>query len=178
MTYPYDAAADPRDDAREAWALEAMLSEGTISRRIAGFVVDGILVVIVTKFLAVGFFLLGILTLGLGFPLLGLLPFVAPAYNFLWLISPLAATPGQALFGLTVRDQDDLSPPGGLSALLWTVGFYASLALSGVPLLLALFNARHRTAHDMLSGLVVVRSRALTGWLGNWNMSAGGPPAA
>jgi len=171
MTMPYD-------DAREAWALEAMLSEGTIVRRIFALVVDGIIVVIITKFLAVGFFVFGVLTLGLGFQLLGLLPFVAPVYNWLALVSPLAATPGQALLGLTVRDHVDLGPPTALAALVWTVGFYASLALSGVPLLLALFNARHRTAHDILSGLVVVRSRALTGWLGRWNMPFGGPPAA
>ena len=36
MTMPYD-------DAREAWALEAMLSEGTIVRRIFALVVDGII---------------------------------------------------------------------------------------------------------------------------------------
>ena len=65
-----------------------------------------------------------------------------------------------------------------VAALVWTAGFYASLALSGVPLLLALFNARRRTAHDMLGGLVVVRARALTGWLGAWNMPTGGSPRA
>jgi uncharacterized RDD family membrane protein YckC len=135
------------------------------------------LVILTTLFSAM-FFVFGVLTLGLGFGLFHLLPFLAPAYNWLSLVSPLAATPGQALFGLTVRGEDDLGPPGPLPALLWTLGFYVSLALSGLPLLLALFNARRRTGHDMLSGLVVVRSRALTGWLGTWNMSAGGPPAA
>jgi uncharacterized RDD family membrane protein YckC len=179
MTHPYEYAGDPRDaEQRDAFALEAMLSQGTLSRRLAAFVVDGILVVILTSVLTTVFFVFGILTFGLGFAAFHLLPFLAPAYNWLWLMSPLAGTPGQALFGLTVRDEDDLGPPGALAALLWTVGFYASLALSGLPLLLALFNARRRTGHDMISGLVVVRSRALTGWLGTWNMSVGGPPAA
>jgi uncharacterized RDD family membrane protein YckC len=168
----------PYDDARDAWALEAMLSEGTLSRRVLAFVVDGALVLVVTKVLAVGFFVFGILTLGLALPLLALLPFVAPVYNWLSLVSPLSATPGQALFGLTVRDHVGLAPPGALAALVWTVGFYASLALSGVPLPLALISPRRRTAHDMISGLVVVRSRALTGWLVRWNMPPGGPPAA
>ncbi len=175
MTPPY---ADPRDDPRDAWMMEAMLSQGTIVRRLCGFVVDGILVLVITKFLAVGLFLFGILTLGLGLPLLGLLPFVAPAYNWLSLLSPLAATPGQALFGLTVRGADDLAPPGALAALVWTVGFYASFAFGGLPFLLVLVTARHRAPHDIFSGLVVVRARALTGWLGPWNISAGGPPAA
>jgi uncharacterized RDD family membrane protein YckC len=166
------------DDPRDAWMMEAMLSEGTLARRVGAFVADGILVLIVVKTLAVFLFLFGILTLGLALPLLALLPLVAPLYNWLSLVSPLSATPGQALFGLTVRDADDLGPPGALAALLWTVGFYASLALSGVPLLLALFNSRRRTGHDIVSGLVVVRSRALTGWLGPWNMPAGGSPDA
>ena len=172
---PFDSV---RDDPREAWMMEAMLSEGTIVRRVGAFVADGVLVLIIVKILAVFLFVFGILTLGLAMPLLALLPFVAPLYNWLGLVSPLSATPGQALFGLTVRDHVDLGPPGAIPALVWTVGFYASIALSGAPLLLALFNPRHRTAHDILSGLVVVRARALTGWLGPWNMSAGGSPDA
>lgn len=165
------------DDPREAWALEAMLSEGTLSRRVFAFIMDGILVLIITKTLAIFFFIFGILTLGLGMPLLALLPFVAPIYNWLSLVA-LSGTPGQILFGLTVRDHVNLAPPGALAALVWTAGFYASLALSGIPLLLALFNPRHRTGHDIVSGLVVVRARALTGWLGPWNMPPGGSPYA
>jgi uncharacterized RDD family membrane protein YckC len=170
------ADRDPHD-ARDAWALEAMLSDGTISRRILAFLVDGIFVLLTTGFLWLFCFLFGLLTFGLGWALFGVLPFVAPLYNWFW-VALLAATPGQAIMGLTVRDQDDLGRPGVLAALVWTVGFYASLALSGIPLLLALFNPRSRTAHDMLSGLVVVRSRALTGWLGHWNIPPGGSPAA
>jgi uncharacterized RDD family membrane protein YckC len=165
------------DDPREAWAMEAMLSEGTIVRRILAFVADGILVLIIVKTLAVILFIFGILTLGLAMPLLALLPFVAPLYNWLSLLA-FSGTPGQMLCGLTVRDHVDLAPPSALAALIWTAGFYASFALSGIPLLLALFNARHRTAHDIVSGLVVVRARALTGWLGPWNMTPGGSPDA
>jgi uncharacterized RDD family membrane protein YckC len=166
------------DDRREAWMMEAMLSRGALARRVLGFVVDGLCVLVITKVLAVAFFIFGIVTLGLGMPLLGLLPFVAPAYNWLSLVSPLSATPGQALFGLSVRDAEHLGPPGPVAALVWTVGFYASLALSGLPLLLALFDTRRRTGHDMIAGLVVVRAQALTGWLGRWNMPPGGMPPA
>jgi uncharacterized RDD family membrane protein YckC len=175
LSHPY-ADREPQDS-REAWALEAALSDGTISRRIVAFLLDGVFVLLVTGFLWLFCLLFGLLTFGLGWALFGVLPFVAPAYNWFWL-SAVAATPGQAIMDLTVRDQDDLGQPGVLAALVWTVGFYASLALSGIPLLLALFNPRSRTAHDILSGLVVVRSRALTGWLGHWNISSGGPPAA
>ena len=46
-----------------------------------------------------------------------------------------------------------------------------------VTLLFALFTVRRRTLHDLLSGLVVVRSRALTRGLASWNMQGGSPYA-
>ena len=63
-------------------------------------------------------------------------------------------------------------------ALIFTVVFYLTLATSGLLLLVALFTVRHRTLHDLLSGLVVVRSRALlntplTPPTGYWNMPTG-----
>jgi uncharacterized RDD family membrane protein YckC len=154
------------------------LAHGTLLRRVIGFVLDGVIVLIVVKLLAVLLFVFGIVTLGLGLPLLGALPVVPVLYNWLALLSPLSATPGQALAGLVVVRDDDLGPPGALAALIWVIGFYVSLALSGLPLLLALFTRRHRTAHDLVAGLAVVRSRALTGGPGFWNMRAGGSPYA
>lgn len=160
------------------WISDEAMTGGTIFRRIAAFVVDGVVVLIIWKFLAVILFLFGILTLGLGMPLLTLLPFVPPLYNWLSLISPLSATPGQALLGLMVRRNDDLGPPGAFAAVIWVLGFYVSLALSGLPLLIALFSLRRRTLHDIASGLVVVRARALTQGAGFVNMRAGGSPYA
>lgn len=154
------------------------LSHGTILRRILAFVLDGIIVVVLMKALAVTLFLFGIVTLGLGMPLLALLPAVPVLYNWLSLLSTLSATPGQALMGLLVRRNDDLGPPEALAALLRVIGFYVSLAFSGIPLLLALFSVRRRTAHDVISGLVVVRARALTPAAASWNMPPGGPPFA
>lgn len=143
------------------WISDQEMTQGTIVRRIGAFLIDGVVVLIVWKVLAVAFFLFGLVTLGLGMGLLGLLPIVPPLYNWLSLLSPLSATPGQALLGLQVRRDSDLGPPGGLAALIWVLGFYVSLALSGVPLALALFSARRRTLHDIASGLVVVRADAL-----------------
>jgi len=157
-----------------AWAL----THGTIWRRIVAFVLDGIIVLILVKAIAVVLILFGVVTLGLGLPLLALLPTVPVFYNWLTVMSGLSATPGQALMGLVVRRDEDLGPPGGFAALIWVIGFYVSLALSGLPLLLALFSARRRTAHDVIAGLVVVRAEALTGSAWSWNMRAGGPPFA
>lgn len=160
------------------WLSDEAMTRGTIIRRLAAFLVDGIIVLIVGKVLAVAFFLFGLLTLGLGMGLLGLLPLVPGVYSWFGLLSPLSATPGQALLGLRVRRDEDLGPPGALAALIWVVGFYVSLVLSGLPLLLALFNLRRRTLHDIASGLVVVRAEALTLAGGFGNMRSGGQPFA
>jgi uncharacterized RDD family membrane protein YckC len=82
------------------------------------------------------------------------------------------------MVGLTVRRNDDLGPPTPLQALLSVLLYYLTLATSGLLLVVALFTIRHRTLHDLLSGLVVVRVRAmerltaetLTPSGGTWNM--------
>jgi len=154
------------------------LLRGTRTRRVIAFLLDGVIVLILWKLLAVALFLFGIVTLGLGMPLLGLLPVLPFFYNWLSLLSGLSATPGQAMMGLIVRRDADLGRPDGLAALVWVIGFYVSVALSGIPFLLALLTVHKRTGHDLVSGLVVVRARALTRGPGFWNMAAGGSPYA
>jgi uncharacterized RDD family membrane protein YckC len=174
MSQPFRTYGYPADD-RDVWTVEMLLTEGTLIRRLIAFAIDGVIVVMLLKLLSIALFIFGILTLGLGFSLYALLPLVAPLYNWLSLLSPLCATPGQALLGLVVCRNDDLGPPGAVAALVWVIGFYVSLACSGVPLLLALLTQRRRTLHDIVSGLVVVRAGALTRAVGSWNMVDGGP---
>ncbi len=126
--------------------------------------------------------LFGLLTLGLGLPLLGALPFVPFCYHWLFVAGPASATPGQQALGLVVRRDDDLGRPTPLQAVVFTLIFYLTLATTGLLLLFALFTVRHRTLHDLASGLVVVRAHrlqtaALTGGLGSWNMQGGSPYA-
>ncbi len=148
-------------------ALRDRLAEGVLGRRVAAFVIDGLLC---TALLAVLWLLLltfGLLTLGLGLPLLGVLPAVPFLYNWLSLASPLSATPGQRAAGLVVRRDADLAPPTPLEALIWTAGFVVTISLGAIWFAAALVTVRHRTLHDIVSGLVVVRrsrlpTRALT----------------
>jgi uncharacterized RDD family membrane protein YckC len=126
--------------------------------------------------------LFGLLTLGLGLPLLGALPFVPFFYHWLFVAGRASATPGQQALGLVVRRNDDLGRPTPLQAVVFTLIFYLTLATTGLLLLFALFTVRHRTLHDLASGLVVVRSHrlqtaALTGGPGSWNMQGGSPYA-
>jgi uncharacterized RDD family membrane protein YckC len=149
---------------------------GALSRRCVAWVIDVVLIgllVWVSWWILVMF---GLVTFGLGFGAMGVLPFVPFCYHLLSLLGPASATPGQRMFGLTVRRNFDLGPPTGLQALVSTLAFYLTLATSGLLLVVALFTIRHRTLHDLVSGLVVVRVRAmeaLTAPREGWNMQGG-----
>lgn len=140
---------------------DELLTEGVMSRRVAAWFVDALLIGLLLAALWFVLFLFGLLTLGLGFGAFGILPLVPFAYSVLTLLTSASATPGQQLFGLTVRRDDDLGPPTLLQAVVFTLIYDLTLAFTGLLLLVALFTVRHRTLHDMASGLVVVRTRRL-----------------
>jgi uncharacterized RDD family membrane protein YckC len=151
---------------------DAWLTEGVRTRRIIAWFIDLLLIGLIVAALWFGLLLFGLLTLGLGLPLMGILPFIPFCYHFLF-VAGSSATPGQQALGLIVRRDDDLGPPTALQALVYTLVFYLTLALTGLLLLISLFTVRKRTLHDIASGLVVVRARALTGGFGSWNMQGG-----
>jgi uncharacterized RDD family membrane protein YckC len=137
---------------------------GVMSRRCLAWLLDAVLIVLLVGVLCLVLLLFGLLTLGLGFGALAILPAVPFLYHFVSLLRPASATPGQAMMGLTVRRDEDLGPPTGLQALIFTVVFYLTLATSGLLLLIALFTVRHRTLHDLASDLVVVRRGVFEDW--------------
>ena len=137
---------------------------GVMSRRCFAWLLDVLLIALLVGLLCVVLLVFGLLTFGIGFGAMAMLPAVPFLYHFLSLLRPSSATPGQAMMGLTVRRDEDLGPPTGLQALLFTVVFYLTLATSGLLLLIALFTVRHRTLHDLASDLVVVRRYAFEDW--------------
>ena len=152
------------------------LTDGVMSRRCVAWVFDAFLIVVLLWFLWWILVMFGVLTLGLGFGAMSILPFVPFCYHFLSLLGASSATPGQQMTGLTVRRDDDLGPPTALQALVSVLLFYLTLATSGLLLVVALFTRRHRMLHDLVSGLVVVRVRAmrtLTDTGGGWSMRGG-----
>jgi len=154
------------------------LTGGVMARRCVAWVFDVFLIALLLWVLWWILVMFGLLTLGLGFGAMSILPLVPFCYHFLSLLGSSSATPGQQMMGLTVRRDFDLGPPTGLQALASVLVFYLTLATSGLLLLVAVFTRRHRTVHDLVSGLVVVRVRALrtlTGIGEGWNMSSGAP---
>jgi len=149
------------------------LTEGVLIRRVFGWLIDVLLVGLILAVLWFVLLLFGVLTLGLGLPLLGVLPLVPFCYHLFFVAGPASATPGQQALGLIVRRNDDLGRPSMAQAFVFTLVFYITLATTGLLLLIALFTVRKRTLHDLASGLVVVRTRALTRGYGSWNIQRG-----
>lgn len=149
------------------------LTGGVLSRRCVAWLIDILFIALLVWALWWILVMFGILTLGLGFGAMSVLPFVPFCYHFASLASAASATPGQRIMGLIVRRNDDLGPPSGLQALIAVLMFYLTLATSGFLLVVALFTTRHRTLHDLASGLVVVRLAALAADGGGWNMYGG-----
>ena len=142
-------------------AAEDALTGGILPRRVVAFVVDGLLITILAVVAWAALLLFGLLTLGLGLPLLGLLPAVPVLYHWLLTAGPGQATPGQAMLGLKLVRDDDLGRPNSAQAFVWSIGLAVTIALGAVWLLLALVTRRHRAAHDIAAGVSVVRAAAL-----------------
>ena len=152
------------------------LTGGVMSRRCIAWFFDVFLIALLVWVLWWILVMFGLLTFGLGFGVMSILPFVPFCYHFLSLLGVSSATPGQQMMGLTVRRYFDLGPPTALQAVASVLVLYLTLATSGLLLVVALFTRQHRTLHDLVSGLVVVRVRAmrtLTQTGPGWNMSGG-----
>lgn len=154
-----------------------ILTQGVLRRRLVAWLLDLLCIAVLCAVAWSAIFGFGIATLGLGMPLMALLPLVPFCYHLFFLASPLAATPGQAMMGLIVVRNDDLGRPLPAQALVSTLCFYVTLALGVIWLAVALLTTRKRTFHDMAAGLVVVRRRALTPASPAWTMAGGYPTA-
>ncbi|WP_439604759.1 RDD family protein [Shinella sp.] len=133
--------------------------EGVRTRRIVAFCVDYLIVGLLLIPFAIIVFLLGILTLGLGWVLFGVLvPVVALLYIWNTMGGPNQATIGMAMMGLKLERLDG-RPIDGLTAVVHSVLFWAGNAiLTPLVLLVTLFADRKRALHDLLLGTVVTRT--------------------
>ncbi len=138
-------------------AFEDRLTGGILPSRVLAFVIDGVIVTVLAAALWVVLLVMGLLTLGLLWPLFALLPAVPVLYNWLTVAGRGQATPGQAMCGLRVVRDTDLGRPNSAQALVWAAGFAVTIALGAVWLAVALITTRHRAAHDIVAGVTVVR---------------------
>lgn len=151
----------------------SILFEGVLTRRVFAWCIDVILITILVAIAWTVIFTLGVLTLGLGFVFMAVLPVIGFLYHLLFVAGSRAATPGQSLLDLTVRREEDLGRPGLLRALVFTIGLWITLASFFLLLLIAPFTPRKRALHDIVAGVVVLRNWASTHRAGSLNMGFG-----
>jgi uncharacterized RDD family membrane protein YckC len=138
------------------FAPEALLFRGVLARRIFALAVDFMLIGMIGWAAALGIFLFGVITLGMGFLLFHIIPILP--FIYYTVLPPRGGTIGQRLFGLELREDADLSRrPTHAEAFVWSLLLWVSFALACLPFLLALTNPRRRAGHDLLSGLAIVR---------------------
>lgn len=131
--------------------------DGILLKRVLAYAVD---LVIIGILFAAGWLALGVatvMTFGLLAPLMALFGLVlAPCYHGFLIGGPKAATLGMRVFGIHVRSMDGRRPTL-LQAFLMAIVFYATVPTTGwLILLVAFFNKRRRTLHDLLSNTVVI----------------------
>lgn len=132
--------------------------QGVLSRRAFAFIVDYVIVALLMLPAIVVVFLLGVLTLGLGFFLYPVLFFiVAGLYFGLSVGGPSQATPGMRAMGLMMRRTDG-NPIDFMLALVHLVLFWIlNAVLTPFIVLAGLFTNRSRLIHDLLLGTEMVR---------------------
>ncbi len=150
--HAYDPAANPE------------LFEGVLARRLVAFIIDFIIVALPVLFTAMFIFVIGIVTLGIGFFLYALLwPAMviwAIAYFGLTLGSPRSATIGMRVMDLEMRTWYGAPAYFVLGAVHAIVFWVTVSALTPLVLLVCFFNARQRCLHDMLVGTIVINNEA------------------
>jgi uncharacterized RDD family membrane protein YckC len=143
------------------FSVETALTSGITGRRLGGWLVDAILVGIVMIALNLALWIIGFLTFGLGWFMLGGLWVIPIAYVFVFVASPAQATPGQSFAGLRVVRDDDLGRPTPAQALVYAVGYAVTMAAGMIWLIAAFFTRRARCLHDIVAGVAVLRADAL-----------------
>jgi uncharacterized RDD family membrane protein YckC len=140
------------------------LFEGVLARRVVAFLIDFVILAVPVVFVAMFIFVIGIVTLGLGFLLYALLwPAMiiwAVAYYGLTLGSPASATIGMRIMDIEMRTWYG-SPAYFVLGAVHAIVFWITVsALTPFILLVCLFNHRRRCLHDILVGTIIINNEA------------------
>ena len=138
---------------------DSALYDGILWRRVGAYLIDAFLILGLNVALHVLLLFLGLLTFGLSWLLLGPVTFltVALGYGTLFIGGGAGATPGMRLFGIEARGLSGAYPEY-FQAFLMTALFYATVPVTSfLILIVAFFTEHNRTAHDLLSGITVIR---------------------
>ena len=141
--------------------VEDVRLDGVRTRRIYAFLIDALIVFLLSIPVSIVIFLLGVVTLGLGFILYAIMfPVLAITY-----VAYTMGSEDQATVGMKANDIYLSRLDGGkidpITAIVHSVLFWAGNAvLTPLVLLVTLFSDRKRTLHDLLLGTIVLRRRS------------------
>ena len=131
--------------------------QGVLVRRVFAYWVDLLCIALLIAFAWIVLWILAIASLGLLSPLLLILGLIPVLYHTITIGGPHSATPGMRLTSVEVRSWTG-ERPSYLQAFVQTVLFYVTVYPTwSLVLLVALFNERRRTLHDILAGTLVIR---------------------
>src|SRR6476646_2994704 len=164
--HAYDPIANPE------------LFEGVLARRCLAFVIDVIIIAIPVVFAAVFIFIVGLVTLGLGWVLYWLL---SPA-SVIWAIcyygltfgSPASATLGMRVMDIEMRTWYGAPAYFVLGAVHAIVYWLTVSFLTPLILVVGFFNPRKRLLHDILVGAVLINNTGRTASLQGRTAGYGG----
>jgi len=163
LPVPADRAQSGWFDAMAEWLDRPEHFDGLAWRRFFAYIVDIIVIGLIGWAVWFALAAAALATFGLASPLFAIMPAIPLAYHTLLIGGARSATLGMRMFDVEMRAFTGERPDLG-RALLGTILFYVTVALtSGLILLLGVFNRRRRLAHDLLCGLVAVRTSALGG---------------
>src|SRR5438132_4548765 len=150
--HAYDPVANPE------------LLEGVLARRCIAFVIDVVIIAIPVVFAAAFIFIVGLVTLGLGWFLYWIL---SPA-TVIWAIcyygltfgSPASATIGMRVMDIEMRTWYGAPAYFVLGAVHAIVYWITVSVFTPLVLLVGFFNERRRLLHDILVGTIVINNAA------------------
>lgn len=136
--------------------------DGVLSRRIVAFLIDCFFVFGPIVLLAMFIFVLGIVTLGIGWLLFWLLSPIFVIWALLYTASTLGGK-NSATAGMRMMDLEMRTVYGGrmdfILASIHVILFYISIVtLTPLVLVVALLNPARRLAHDYLTGAVLINN--------------------
>jgi uncharacterized RDD family membrane protein YckC len=155
--HAYDPIANPE------------LFDGVLARRCVAFLIDVVIVTLPVLLAIIFIFILGLLTLGLGWALYWLLWPAAVVWAILYYGFTLGGA-ASATLGMRIMDLEMRTWYGGpayfaLGAAHAIVYWITVSFLTPFILLIAFFNERRRLLHDMLVGTVLINNRQRAGAL-------------
>jgi uncharacterized RDD family membrane protein YckC len=136
------------------------LTSGVLVRRVGAFLIDWALILLLTLCFAIAFAIIHVMSLGILHGPAHLVLIIGLFYLAGWIASPAMATPGQMAMGLSTRRNDDLGRATFVQAIAFAGLLYLTMLAGVIWLGVAFFTIRHRAIHDMLSGVVILRTDA------------------